>query len=148
MVHWLLAIDALATAITVMLSGYYRAGLLGVGLAGSIAGATLASYIAFTQSPTTGSLAMSLIGIFSVILMGHYFGALSTSLALGLLVAPLLAWTPELPRLRNLPPAWRVAGRFLCVIVPLTMVVIIARREFSAASTGRPRPAASNERAN
>ena len=43
-VLWVLGIDALAAALTVMLSGYYRGGLLGVGLAGSLAGAALASY--------------------------------------------------------------------------------------------------------
>ncbi|MEX0979289.1 MAG: hypothetical protein WDZ48_10575, partial [Pirellulales bacterium] len=100
-VLWVLVLDALATAVTVMLSGYYRAGLLGLGLAGALAGATLASYIAQPRSPTRGSLGMSVIGIFAVVLVGRFFGALSTSLAACLLLAPLLAWTVELPRLRE-----------------------------------------------
>ena len=135
-----LILDALATAVTVMLSGYYRGGLLGLGLAGAIAGATLASYITQPQSPTSGSLGMSVIGIFAVIFVGRFFGALSTSLATCLLLAPLLAWTIELPRLRKLATGWRSAGRLTCVAMPLLVVVIVAQRQFTFASTARSRP--------
>ncbi len=55
------------------------------------------------RSTTDGSLGMSVIGIFSVVLVGRYFGALSTGLAACLILAPLLAWTFELPRLCTLP---------------------------------------------
>ncbi len=83
---------------------------------------------------------MSVIGIFSVILMGRFFGALSTGLAASLLLAPLLAWTVELPRLRSLAPAWRTAGRLACVAAALIVVLIVAERKFTAASTARTRP--------
>jgi hypothetical protein len=139
-VLWVLILDALATAVTVTLSGYYRGGQLGLGLAGALAGATLASYIAQPQSPTSGSLGMSVIGIFAVVLVGRFFGTLSTSLAACLLFAPLLAWTVELPRLRTLAPGWRGAGRLACVAIPLMVVVIVAQRKFTAASTARSRP--------
>jgi hypothetical protein len=139
-VLWVLVLDALATAVTVMLSGYYRGGLLGLGLAAALAGATLASYIAQPQSPTSGSLGMSVIGIFAVVLVGRFFGTLSTGLAACLLLAPLLAWTVELPRLRRLAPGWRGTGRLACVAVPLIVVVMIAQRKFTAASTARSRP--------
>jgi hypothetical protein len=139
-VLWVLVLDALATAGTVMLSGYYRGGLLGLGLAGALAGATLASYIAQPKSPTSGSLGMSVIGIFAVVLMGRFFGTLSTSLAACLLLAPLLAWTVELPRLRKLAPLWRAAGRLTCVAIGLMVVVMVAQRKFTAASTARSRP--------
>jgi hypothetical protein len=142
-VLWVLVLDALATAVTVMLSGYYGAGLLGLGLAGALAGATLASYIAGArpasyiarpQSPGSGSLGMSLIGIFAVLLVGRFFGALPTGLAACLLLAPLLAWIVELPRLRALAPGWRGAGRLASVALPLIVVVILAQRKFAAAS--------------
>ncbi len=138
-VHGVLALDASATALTVMLSGYYRGGLLGLGLAGAIAGATLASSISRPQPSTRGSLGMSVIGIFAVVIMGRFFGALSTSLAACLLLAPLGAWTVELPRLRKLAPSWRVMARLACVAIPLLVVLIIAQRKFTAASTGRSR---------
>jgi len=139
-VLWVLVLDASATAVTVMLSGYYRGGLLGLGLAGALAGATLTSYIAQPQSPTSGSLGMSVIGIFAVVLVGRFFGNLSTGLAACLLLAPLLAWTVELPRLRTLAPGWRGTGRLACVAVPLIVVAIVAQRKFAAASTAHSRP--------
>ncbi len=137
---WVLVLDALATAVTVMLSGYFRAGLLALGLAGATAGATLASYAAQPRLPTTGSLGMSVIGIFAVVLMGRFFGALSTGLAACLLIAPLLAWTAELPGLCKLPPRGRGAAQLAFVVIPLVVVVMIAHHKFTAASTARPRP--------
>jgi len=130
-VLWVLVPDAFATAVTVMLSGYYGGGLLGLGLAGALTGATLASHLAPDQSPTRGSLGLSLIGIFAVLLVGRFFGALPTYLAACLLLAPLLAWSFELPRLRGLAPGWRGAGRLACVAVPLIVVVILAQRRFT-----------------
>jgi hypothetical protein len=133
-VLWVLMLDALATAVTVMLSGYYGGGLLGLGLAGALAGATLASYLVQPRSPTNGSLGMSVIGIFALLLLGRFFGNLPTRLAACLLLAPLLAWIVELPRLRRLTPRWQDAGRLSCVAVPLIIVVILAQRTFTAAS--------------
>ena len=100
-VHWVLVLDAWATAVTVMFSGYYYGGLLGLGLAAALAGASLAWHITQPQSPTGGSLGMSVIGIFAVVLMGRFFGSLSNGLAACLLFAPLLAWTVELPWARS-----------------------------------------------
>lgn len=139
-VLWVLVLDAWATAVVVMLSSYYRGGLLGLGLAGALAGASLASYITQSQSSTSGSLGMSVIGIFAVVLMGRFFGTLSNGLAACLLLAPLLAWTVELPRLRVLPPGRRDTWRLACVAIPLIVVVAIAQRKFTAASTAHSRP--------
>ncbi len=136
-VQWILVLDSLAAAVTVMLSGYYRAGQLGLILAAALAGATLASHFGKPHASTSGSLGMSVVGIFSVVVIGRYFGALSSSLAVCLLVAPLLAWTFELPRLRTLPPKWRTAGRLACVAIPLAVVVAVAYGEFVAATRAR-----------
>jgi hypothetical protein len=147
-VTWVLVLDAWATALAVMLSGYYRGGLLGLGLAGALAGATLASYITQPQSPKTGSLGMSMVGIFAVVLMGRFFGTLPTNLAACLLLAPLLAWTFELPWPRRLAPGWRAAARLACVAIPLMIVVVVAQRRFTAASTARSRPFEPHRQAN
>jgi hypothetical protein len=139
-VMWVLALDALAVAATVMLSGYYRAGLLGLGLAAALAGATLASHLARPQSTANGSLGMAVVGIFSVLLAGRFFGQLSTGQMAWLLLAPMLVWTVELPRLRSLSPGWRNAVRLSCLAVPLIVIVIVAQRKFIAASTARSTP--------
>jgi hypothetical protein len=136
-----LILDALAAAFTVMLSGYYGGGLLGIGLAGALTGSTLASHVIQRQSPTSGSLGMSVIGIFSVLLMGRFFGNLPTSLAACLLFTPLLAWTAELPRMRTLPSKWRTAACLACVALPLIVVVILAQRAFVVAFAAPSRSA-------
>ena len=136
-----------------MLSSYYRAGLLGLGLTGAIAGALVASCIATwttiaplarPQSPQSGSLGMSVIGIYAVVLMGRFFGTLSTGLAACLLLAPLLAWIVELPSLHKLRPGLRGAGRLACIAVPLVVVVMVAQRRFTVAAAPRSKPSASN----
>ena len=144
-VLWILILDAAAAAFTVMLSGYYRGGLLGLGLTAALAGATLASYVAQPQPTKSGGLGMSVMGIFAVVLVGRFFGSLATGLAACLLLAPLLACAVELPRLRTVAPRWRAAGRLACVAGPLIVVVTIAQRNFTAASVAPSRPSEPNE---
>jgi hypothetical protein len=139
-VQSLFATSALATACTVMLSGYFRAGLLGLGLTGAIAGALLASFITKREATAVGSIGMSVVGVFSVAVMGRFFGALSTSLALLLVTAPLLAWIVELPRFGKLSSGRRAAARWTCVVVPLFVVVVIAERNFVTASNAHSGP--------
>ncbi len=141
-VLWLLALDALAAAIVVMLSGYYRGGLLGLGLASAITGATLASYFLRPQLAGAASLGMSVVGIFAVVIIGRFFGSLSTGPAACLLLAPLLAWTVELPRLRDLGSVARGTARLVCVAVPLVVVVLVAQHNFIAAAAARSRVSA------
>jgi hypothetical protein len=142
-VQGMLAIDAAASAVTVMLSGYYRAGLLGLALAAAIGGATVASYVAQPRPTTHGSVGMSVIGIFTLVIMGRFFGALATGLAAGLLLAPLVVWVVELPGLRALAPRWRAAARLVLVAAPLVIVLLVAQRRFVETSSSRARPAAS-----
>ena len=85
---------------------------------------------------------MSVIGVFSVVLIGRFFGSLPTVLAVFLLLAPLLAWTVELPAPRKLAPAWRGAVRLVCVAIPLVVIVVVAQRKFAAASSTHSGPPA------
>ena len=38
-----------------------------------------------------------MVGLFSLLVIGHFFGELTTAHAILLLFAPLLGWLPELP---------------------------------------------------
>ncbi len=119
-----LVLSSLAAAATVMLSGYYQGGLLGLPLAGAVTGATLASFAAPAQPNTNGCIGVGVIGLFSVLLIGRFFGSLPTVSALCLLLAPLLAWVSEAPGVRKLGPILRAAARVVVVAVPL-----VARRD-------------------
>jgi ABC-type maltose transport system permease subunit len=83
------------------------------------------------------------IGIFTLVIMGRFFGALATGLAAGLLLAPLVVWVVELPGLRALAPRWRAAARLVLVAAPLVIVLLVAQRRFVETSSSRARPAAS-----
>ncbi|MCE9527497.1 MAG: hypothetical protein K8R36_15750 [Planctomycetales bacterium] len=122
----------LATAVTVMLSGYYRGGLLALPIAGAIAGVSLASCAFSTQLAESPCLGIGILGTFAVIFIGRFYGSLPTSLAICLFVSPLLAWTAEIPRIRNLPGAARTAVRVTAVLAALFVVVACAQVRFSA----------------
>ncbi|HEY4311346.1 MAG TPA: hypothetical protein VGN12_17995 [Pirellulales bacterium] len=143
-VYGVLILDAFATAITVMLSGYFLGGLLGLGLAGAMTGAALSAYVNAPRSLTRGSLGIAVIGNFSIVLIGRFFGTLSTALAVCLLVAPLFAWMVELPRLNAFAPGWRAVQRLACVGIPLIVAVVIAGRQFVVASAAHSRPSKPN----
>jgi hypothetical protein len=118
-----LALTALAAGLTVMLSGYFRGGLMALPLAGAVAGTTAASFAAPAQRGAGGCLGVGVVGLFGVLLIGRFFGSLPTASALALLAAPLLAWVGEAPGVRRLRPALRAAVRLALVAVPLAVVV-------------------------
>jgi hypothetical protein len=133
-----LALTTLAAGVTVMLSGYYQGGLMAMPLAGAGAGVTLASFAApRLPNNTSRPPGVGVIGLFTVLVIGRFFGALPTDLALCLLFAPLLAWVPEGPGLRRLRPSLRGAMRLVLVAVPLILVVAKALARFNEASAAR-----------
>jgi hypothetical protein len=135
-----LALTSLAAALTVMLSGYYRGGLLGLPLAGSITGALAASVVAPAERGKDGGQGVAVIGLFSVLLIGRFFGSLPTASALCLLLAPLLAWVGEAPGVRRLRPSLRGAARLGLVAVPLALVVTYAMMRFAEESAAHYGP--------
>ena len=134
-----LVLASLAAAATVMLSGYYQGGLLGLPLAGAVAGATLASFAAPAPNMDR-SLGVGVVGLFAVLLIGRFFGSLPTGSALCLLLAPLLAWVGEAPGVRRLWPIPRAAARCVLVAVPLVLVVVNAYGRFIEESASHSIP--------
>jgi hypothetical protein len=129
-----LALTILAAAVTVMLSGYYQGGLMGMPLAGAGVGATLASFMAPARPNTNCPPGVGVISLFTVLMIGRFFGDLPTDLAMCLLFAPLLAWVPEAPGLRRLRPSLRGAMRLVLVAVPLVLIVAKALARFNETS--------------
>ena len=133
-----LVIAALASGATVMLCGYFRGGQLALPIAGAIAGATLASYALPKRPVENPCLGVGIVGIFTMTFIGRFFGSLPTSAAIVLLFAPLLAWIAEIPGLRKLPPAARVAIGIAAVLIALVLIVAWAQIRFNAALHARP----------
>ncbi len=129
-----LALTTLAAGATVMLSGYYQGGLTAMPLAGAGLGVTLVSLGLYADKCPPG---VGVIGLFTILMIGRFFGALPTGAALCLLLAPLLAWVPEAPGLRRLRPSFRCAMRLVLVAAPLLFVVATALARFKEASASR-----------
>ena len=92
-----LAVASAAAAVTVMLSGYATGGQVGLPLAAAIMGATAAMLVLTRSSRGTGPLGVPIIGLFSLLVIGRFFGELTSVHAILLFCAPLLGWLPELP---------------------------------------------------
>ena len=128
-----LALTTLACGVTVMLCGYLLGGFVALPIAGAIAGATLASFAFAKQPPDNPCLGIGIIGLFTVLFIGRFFGSLPTSVAICLLLVPLLGWTGEIPLFRKLPPSARAAIGVAVVLVALILIVTWAQIRFNAA---------------
>jgi hypothetical protein len=86
-----------------------------------------------------GVLGFGVVGLFALVVVGRFFGTLTTANAAVLFFAPLLCWLPELPYVRNAWPWLRGLLRVAVVAVPVFAVLILAQQKFDKDS-GRPSP--------
>jgi hypothetical protein len=77
-----------------------------------------------------GTIGIGVIGLFSLLCIGHYFGQLTGLRASVLFLTPLLCWISELPGLCS-RPAWQKSGvRLIAVTIVLAAVLFVARQDF------------------
>ena len=124
-----LAVASAAAAVTVMLSGYASGGQVGLPLAAALIGATAALLVLTRSARGTGPLGVPIIGLFSLLVIGRFFGELTSAHAVLLFCAPLLGWLPELPYVRRLPSWTRGVARVILVGAVVSAVVILAQRK-------------------
>ncbi len=114
----------------VMLAGYVGGGEAAMPLAAAIVGAALASPLAAERSPLPGMIGVSVVGLFSLLFIGRFFGRLSDGAAVAALLAPLACWATEVPRLRNCNPWIKGAIRLMLTALPLALVLVAAKSRF------------------
>jgi hypothetical protein len=129
-----LAMTTAGAAMALMLSGYLTGGMLGLPLAAGLAGAVTGSLALPRDTDLRASIGPGVIGLFSLLVIGHFFGELTVTHALLLFGAPLLCWLPESVRTRRELPRLRALVRVALVAVPVALVVVQAGQKFSAAS--------------
>lgn len=123
-----------AAGATIMLSGYASGGQLGIVLGGAIIGGTAASWLLCGNPSLDGGIGFAAVGLFSLLVMGRYFGELSTTHAGVLLATPLLVCLP-LDRWLPLRFAWTVRPvLLLLLLVPLGLVIGSAQQRFQERS--------------
>ena len=119
-----------AAAVTVMLSGYATGGQVGLPLAAALLGAAIAALVLPRSPRVTGPIGVAIVALFSLLVIGRFFGQLTSAHAILLFGAPLLGWLPELPWLRRLPPWTRGLARIILVGALAAVVVADAQRKF------------------
>jgi len=133
-VSFALAGVCIAAGLALMLSGYATGGQAALPLAAGLVGIAVATLVLKTASPTPGVLGVGLVGLFGILILGRFFGELSTGRAIAIFVAPLLAWGAELSVLRNRKP-WQIAAvRLALVAIPLAVVLFLAQQDFASKS--------------
>lgn len=135
-----------AASITVMLSGYATGGQIGLPLAAALTGAALASLGLANPPLIQGLLSLGVIGLFGLVIIGRFFGQLTTPNAVLLFGAPLFCWTAGLAPHRKLGPRWQSVLRLCLTAAPAGLALLLALQKFesepapAAPSTGVPQP--------
>jgi hypothetical protein len=125
-----LAVASAGAALTVMFSGSASGGQVGLPLAAAIVGSATAMLVLTRSSRGSGPLGVPIIGLFSLLVMGRFFGELTSAYALLLFCAPLLGWLPELPYVSRLPSWARGLASVLLVGALVSALVVLAQRKF------------------
>ena len=131
-------------SVSIMLSAYLSGGQAGLPLSAAVLGASLAAMVLPDASRSEAPIGLAVVGLSSLLIIGRFFGDLRTDHAVLLFAAPLLAWLPELPRLRRLPPWGRGLLRVVLVGLVVSGVFADAARRFIGNSGPSARPG-SNE---
>ena len=125
-----MAVVIAGASVTIMLSGYASGGQIGLPLAGALIGASAASLVLPDRARGAGPIGVVVVGLFALLVIGHFFGELTTAHAALLLCAPLLGWLPELPFVRRLPTWARGLARLFLVGTLVSAVVVHAQIKF------------------
>jgi hypothetical protein len=119
-----LALACAGSAVTVMLSGYASGGMLGLPLAAALTGYVVAASLMPNSPNPDGAVGLGIVGLFSILVIGRFFGELTTANAMLLFAAPLLCWLPELPR------RFQGLARLGIAAVPIVAVVVMVLLKF------------------
>jgi hypothetical protein len=126
-----LAGTSAGAAIAVMLSGYASGGQNGLTLAAAVLGAASITAAGGWSARGEQSPGVSIIMLYALLIVGRFFGELSSTHGILLLASPLLGWLPELPGLRRLPAWGRNLSRVILVGTLVAGVVIDTARNLS-----------------
>lgn len=131
-----LSLAILSAGATIMMSGYIKGGATAFPLATIIIATTVSVRLSTNGCTPTNHLVTAVIlgigvvGLFGLLLIGRFFGALSDGCALTVLMSPLLCWVTELPLFKDRKP-WIVdAIRLIVVAIPLLLVLTEAKLDF------------------
>ncbi len=123
-----------ASAVTIMLSGYATGGQMGLPLAGALVAVTLAALLLRKPIGLDGAVGVGIVGQFALLVVGRFFGELTTLHGVLLFAAPLACWVAELPNVRMFKSWQRALVQLIVVCIPLAFVVVQAQHKFATDS--------------
>ena len=132
-----LAIACAGAAVTTMLSGYASGGLFGLVLASGLIGAVIASFALIGPPETAGMVGLGVVGLFALLIVGRFFGQLSTANAVLLYAAPLLAWLAEIPFIQRRGKLLHGTAQVALPSILVAAALLMAHRQF-VADSARP----------
>jgi hypothetical protein len=130
MVPFTVAIACAGTAVAMMMSGYASGGPLAMPLAGAVVGILAASLVFKGDPNVTGVLGVAVVGLFGLLVIGHFFGELTLTNAALLFFAPLLGWLPELPLVRRVKPRLRASLGVVLTVITVAIALALAQQKF------------------
>jgi hypothetical protein len=133
----LLSVSCVAGSGAVMYFGYATGGQLGFPLAAALVGATLASLVLAGRPNVQGSVGVGIVGLFALLVVGRFFGKLTTPHAAGLFALPLLAGLRDmLPILRNRPLLRKTVRAGLALTLAGVIVGLVWLRTAQSSQAG------------
>ncbi len=131
-----LSLTVQCAGITVILAGYIKGGAAAIPLTATLAATTGAVWLFKKCACNSGDnyesgiIGIGVVGLAGLLIIGRFFGELSTFNAVTILLAPLLCWATEIPFLRP-RKSWLVGLiRLLLVALPLLWVLVEAKIDF------------------
>ncbi|WP_372717208.1 hypothetical protein [Novipirellula sp.] len=132
-----LCVSLQSAGVCVMLAGYLKGGAVTIPITAAVIGTAISASVmmrnrgeaklAFHSDALIG---IAVVSLFSVLFFGHFFGRITMTSALAMMIAPTLCWVTEL---RGVQPAspWRAAVFRITTVTLLLLVVLVqAKRNF------------------
>jgi hypothetical protein len=134
------AVACAGAAVTIMLSGYASGGQLGLPLAGAVGGSAAAALVLRQSADREGAVSVGIVGLFALLVMGRFFGELTTVNALLLFFGPVLGWFAEGPYMRRIRPWLRGLLVLILATIPIAVALTLAQQKF-VSDSARTSPA-------
>jgi hypothetical protein len=125
-----LALACAGSGVVIILSGYASGGQLGLALAGAV----VASFFLPGDADLRGVVGVGVVGLFALLVVGRFFGNLTTTNAALLFGCPLVLWSSALPFLTPVRPWGRAFAGLSLVGLPVALALVLAWKQFNADS--------------
>ncbi len=133
-----ISLSILSAGIAVALAGYIRGGAAAIPVGSALLSVTTTMGLrkivdhgpASTRSPFESITGTGVVCLFSLLFIGKFFGAISTTQSVIIFFSPMLCWLTELKPFRRVSAFQAALLRLILVSIPLFIVLWLARVEF------------------